>query len=107
MTLPESDVKTKALETRVSALEKAWQMSGQTLTIQVGTSKIEIMPNSITLRSTGKIEINSTGEVVQQAGGNMTIKAGGSSLTIKAGAAMLVQASTSLTLRGSTKNQVL
>ena len=78
----DSDVKARMLDTRVANLEKAIQVNGNTLTIQVGSSKIVISPNEIRLETNAAINIRCTGNLNVESTSSGTLKAG-SKLTIR------------------------
>jgi hypothetical protein len=100
----EIDARVKALENRISQLENALKASGQTLTLQVGASKIVLTPSEIRLESGGTINVKSSTELTLQAGSNMQIRAS-SNLTQESAASMQLKAAGRLALKGSPISQ--
>jgi hypothetical protein len=102
---------TQSLESRIAHLESVLKPSNNTLTLQVGTSKIVISQDKIELKCRGTISIEamnvkvgSDTDINIRAGANLDIRAS-SNLSEKASGSLLVQAGGPLNLKGAVINQ--
>jgi uncharacterized protein (DUF2345 family) len=100
----EVDAKTKALESRIAALEKALSMTGKSLVLQVGNSKIEITEGGITLNTPGGVQVRTSTNFNLMAGTNVSVKAG-ANMNLEASGTALLKAAGMLSLKGAVINE--
>jgi hypothetical protein len=100
------------VETRISNLEKILKPGTDSITLQIGTSKIVISQSGIELECQGmirirsnKIDVGSTGEVLLSSGMDMQIRTA-NNLMQRACGDTFVSAQRTLTLKGSYIQQV-
>jgi type VI secretion system secreted protein VgrG len=91
---------TKSLESRVAQLESLLNVINNTVTLQMGSSKIIISSNKIELISSGQITIQSSQNLQFKCGANMEMQAG-SSIQQRASGSLTIEASGNLVLKGA------
>ena len=106
-----TDPHTKTLENRISQLESILKPGDNSITLQVGTSKIVISQNKIELLCQGTIQIKSLNKMEIESSDvkvtsylNTEMKVGGD-LTEKASGTMLIAASGNLVMKGASIQQ--
>lgn len=77
MATPQDEARFKFIETRLTNIEKTVQSSGNTITFQVGSSKIVISGNEIRIETGGNLSIKAGANGTIETGGSTALKAGG------------------------------
>ena len=103
MMQPLTAVGTQTIESRVALLESVLKPVNNTITLQVGTTKVVISQNKIELVCQGAINIKGL-KVDLESQTDMDIRVG-ANLTERASASLSVEASGTLTLKGAVINQ--
>jgi type VI secretion system secreted protein VgrG len=93
----------QSLESRIAHLESVLKPSNNTITLQVGTSKVVISSDKIELVCQGTIQIKAI-KVNVDSQADIDIRASGN-LSERASSTLTVQAGGTLNLKGATINQ--